>query len=145
MAGTTRLVDAPVFAQLERTLLAAIVLSREGGRGRRVLWSGAIGVAAALALTLAASVSLNEAVAMSVPSLVRTNLEERAWTLTPDFAGQAPDRSRAERWLQQQGGGISNFELSRSPHVAVAASVGLMAIVDGQGRVVSSACSPAPY
>jgi len=93
-----------------------------------------------LALTLSAFVSLTEVVAASVPSLVRTNVERRAETLGPYLAGPAPDRSRVGRWLRQQGGGISELELSRNPHVAVALSsaVGLMAIVDPEERVVAA-------
>lgn len=111
-----------------------------GRQGRLILISTAISVAVVLALTLAATVSLNEAVGASAPSLARTNLEQRAASLTPYLAGPAPERSRARRWLQEQGGGISNLELSRSPHVAVAvsSSVLLMAIVDQEGRVVAA-------
>jgi DNA-binding CsgD family transcriptional regulator len=93
-----------------------------------------------MAVTLAAIVSLKEALTASLPSLVRTNLEQRAETLTPILAGAAPDRSAAARWLRQQGGGISDMELSRTPRVAVtvSSSLGLMAIVDSEARVVAA-------
>ena len=102
--------------------------------------STAISVAVLMAVTMAACVSLKEAVAASLPSLVRTNLEQRAEALTPILSGSTPDQARAARWLQQQDGGISDVELSRSPRVAVtvSSSVGLMAIVDSEARVVAA-------
>ena len=102
--------------------------------------STAISVTAVMSVTLAALVSVNEAVAASLPSLVRTNLEQRAETLTPVLAGSAADQDAAAHWLQQQGGGISTVEFSRTPRVAftVSSSVGLMAIVDSEARVVAA-------
>lgn len=89
---------------------------------------------------MATFVSLNEALVASLPSLVRTNLEQRAETLAPILAGAAPDQSQAARWLQHQGGGISEVELSRTPRVAftVSSAVGLMAIVDSEARLVAA-------
>jgi DNA-binding CsgD family transcriptional regulator len=95
---------------------------------------------AVMSVTLAALVSLNEAVSASLPSLVRSNLEQRAEALAPVLAGSAPDRYAAAHWLRQQGDGISSVELSRTPRVSVSvsSSVGLMAIVDGEARVVAA-------
>lgn len=112
-----------------------------GGRRRRlIVLSAAVTVAAALALTLTAMTSLNEVVAAAVPSMVRTNLEQRAKAVEPDLVGVPPERSRAGRWLQEQSGGISSLQLSKSPHVAitVSSSVGVMAIVDRRGLVVAA-------
>jgi len=111
-----------------------------GRRRRLVLRCTAIGVAAVMSVTLAAMVSLYEALAASLPSLVRANLEQRAEALTPVLAGSGPDRDAAAHWLQLQGGGISDAELSRTPRVAVTVSspVGLMVIVDSEARVVAA-------
>jgi len=110
------------------------------GRRRLVLRCTAIGVAAVMSVTLAAMVSLYEALAASLPSLARANLEQRAEALTPVLAGSSPDRDAAARWLQQQGGGISDVELMQTPRVAFTVSppVGLMVIVDSEARVVAA-------